>query len=76
MKEFIEYLVKNLVESPDSVDVRCLDGEQKLVVEIRVAENDVGKVVGRGGRTINALRTIVAAIGARVGRPVRLDLIQ
>lgn len=76
MKEFIEYIVKNLVDHPEKVDVRCFDGEKGLIVEIRVAQEEVGKVVGSRGVTINAIRTIAMTICARLGRRVRVELVQ
>jgi len=76
MKEFIEYIIKNLVDSPESVDIRCFDGEKGVIVEVRVGSGDVGKVVGRKGMTIKALRTIVMSACARLGRRVRLDIIE
>jgi predicted RNA-binding protein YlqC (UPF0109 family) len=75
MKEFIAYLIKNLVDKPEAVDVQVFDGEQGTVVEIRVSPEDVAKVVGRQGRTIHSLRTIALTVGARFGRRVRLELI-
>ena len=74
MKEFIAYLIKNLVDLPDAVDINVVDGEQGIMVEIKVSPQDVGKVVGRQGRTIKALRTIAMTVGARVGRRVRLEV--
>lgn len=76
MEEFIAYIIKNLVDSPDSVQVKCLEGDRGIIVEVRVADGDVGKVVGRQGRTIDALRTIAATIGARMGRRIRLEVVQ
>jgi hypothetical protein len=76
MKEFIEYLVKNLVEKPDAVDVQVIDQEEGMRVELRVAPEDIARVVGRQGRTIQALRTIAITIGARFGRRVRVELIE
>lgn len=76
MKEFIEYLVKNLVDKPEEVDVRCFEEEEKLRVEVRVDPSDVGKVVGKKGATINAVRTIAMMICARLGRRVRVEVIQ
>lgn len=76
MKEFIEYIVKNLVDNPNSVDVRCIDGDKGVLVEVRVGQGDVGKVVGRKGMTIKALRTIVMTACARLGRRVRLEIIE
>lgn len=76
MKEFIAYLIKNLVDLPDAVDVNINEGEQGTVVEIKVSPQDVGKVVGRQGRTIKALRTVALTVGARVGRRVRVEVVQ
>ncbi|MCB1111987.1 MAG: KH domain-containing protein [Chlamydiales bacterium] len=75
MKEFIEYIVKNLVDEPDLVDVRCFQEEKGLLVEIRVGDSDVGKVVGKRGATIGAIRTICTTISARLGHRVRIKLI-
>lgn len=76
MKEFIEYLVKNLVDNPTNVDVRCIEAEKGIVVEVRVDPADVGKVVGRKGMTIKALRTIAMMVCARLGRRVRVELVE
>jgi uncharacterized protein len=76
MKEFIEYIIKNLVDNPDSVDIRCYEGDRGVVVEVRVGEGDVGKVVGRKGLTIKAIRTIAITAYARLGRRVRVELIE
>ena len=75
MKEFIEYIIKNLVEDPLSVDIQIFDGEQGTMIEVRVASQDIAKVVGKQGRTIKSLRTIAMTIGARFGRRVRVELI-
>jgi predicted RNA-binding protein YlqC (UPF0109 family) len=58
MKEFIEYLVKNLVDHPENVIVNCNENEKGLTIQLRVSQEDIGKVVGRKGQTIQALRTI------------------
>lgn len=76
MKEFIEYIVKNLVDNPDSVDVKCVEGDSGFLVEVRVGAGDVGKVVGRKGSTIKALRTISMMICARLGRRVRVEIVE
>jgi uncharacterized protein len=76
MKEFIEYLVKNLVDDPNDVNVNCYEGERGLVVEVKVNPLDVGKVVGRKGNTIKALRTISMMICARLGHRVRVEIIE
>ena len=76
MEEFIAYLVKNIVNQPDAVDVRSMGGQSGLLIEIRVAPEDIGKVVGRKGNVIRSLRTLAATIGARLGRRVHLEIIQ
>lgn len=75
MKDFVMYLIKNLVESPDDVDIQVFEGRKSTVVEIRVSEGDVAKLVGRQGNTIKALRTIAMTVAARFGRKIRLELV-
>lgn len=75
MKDFVAYLVKNLVDQPDEVNVDIFDGDRSTVVEIRVASADIAKVVGRQGRTIKALRTIAMTVGARFNRRVRVEIV-
>jgi uncharacterized protein len=75
MKEFIAYLIKNLVEQPTDVQVEVIDKEHGVMVEVRVSSQDIARVVGKQGRTINALRTIAMIVGARFGRKVRLELV-
>lgn len=75
MKDFVAYLVKNLVDHPDSVNVDVYEGEKSTVIEIKVSPDDIAKVVGRGGRTIKALRTIAMTVGARFDRKVRVEVV-
>ena len=76
MEEFISYLVKNLVDIPDNVEISIYDGEKSSVVEIKVDPEDVAKLIGKQGRTIKALRTIAMTVAARFERKVRLEIIQ
>lgn len=76
MQAFIEYIVQNLVDNPQSVKINCFEGQKGTIVEVHVAKADVGKVVGKGGRTIQALRTIAMMAGTKLGRHVRLELIE
>jgi predicted RNA-binding protein YlqC (UPF0109 family) len=76
MEEFVAYLVKNVVNAPEQVDVRAVSGDRGLLIEIRVAQDDIGKVVGRKGNIIRSLRTLAMTIGARLGRRVHLEIIQ
>lgn len=75
MKEFFTYLVKNLVDQPDEVDIHVTEKENDTLVEVRVSPSDVAKVIGRQGRMINSLRTLAITIGARFGKRVRLEII-
>lgn len=76
MEEFVAYLVKNMVDAPDRVDVRSLEGQGGFLIEIRVAPEDIGKVVGRKGNVIRGIRTLAMTIGARLGRRVHVEIIQ
>ena len=76
MKEFVTYLVKNLVDNPDSVVVDVFEGEQTVVIELRVAKEDAARVIGRQGNTIKALRTLAMTVAARFNRKVRLELVE
>jgi predicted RNA-binding protein YlqC (UPF0109 family) len=76
VEEFIAYLVKNMVNEPEKVDIRSVNGNQGLLIEIRVAQEDIGKVVGRKGNVIRSLRTLAMSIGARLGCRVHLEIIQ
>jgi len=76
MKDFVAYLIKNLVDAPQLVNIDIFDGDTSTVVEIKVGAQDVAKVVGRQGRTIKALRTIAMIVGARFNRKVKLEIVQ
>lgn len=76
MKEFIAYLIQNLVDQPEAVDVQLVESEQGTMIEVRASSGDVAKIIGKQGRTIKALRTIAMIVGARFGRRVRIELIQ
>lgn len=75
MKEFFDYLVKNLVDEPDAVEIQIVESENGTMIEVKVSPNDVAKVVGRKGRIINSLRTLAMTVGARFGKRVRLELV-
>lgn len=76
MEEFVAYLVKNMVNFPEKVDIRSMEGQSGTLIEIRVAPEDVGKVVGRKGNVIRSLRTLSMTIGARLGRRIHLEIVQ
>jgi predicted RNA-binding protein YlqC (UPF0109 family) len=73
--ELLEYLAKALVDKPDEVKVKSYDDEGALVLELAVDDDDYGHVIGRGGRTASALRTVVKAAGARQDRRVLIDIV-
>jgi uncharacterized protein len=76
MEDFVAYIIKNLVSKPEDVTVSSIDEQEQICIEIRVAAEDVGKVIGRRGNTINALRTIVRTVATRLGRKAQVELIQ
>jgi len=67
MKEFVEYIAKHLVDNPDQVEVNQIESEKTTILELTVASNDVGKVIGKKGKTVNAIRTLLTAASAKVG---------
>jgi len=76
MKDFVEYIVKHLVDNPDAVKVNEIDGERTVVFELRVGEGDMGKVIGRRGQTAKSLRTILAAASAKNGKRAVLEILE
>ena len=70
--ELVEYLARQLVDEPDAVRVEQVEREDALVIQLYVAEDDLGKVIGRAGRTAKSLRTVVAAVG---GKGIRVDVV-
>jgi predicted RNA-binding protein YlqC (UPF0109 family) len=75
MTELVEFLAKSLVDHPDEVRIRTRERDQQTVVELEVAPDDLGKVIGRQGRTARAIRTILAAAGQRSRRRYTLDIL-
>lgn len=76
MKALVEYIAKSLVDSPDEVQVNEIEGEQTTVLELRVSKEDIGKVIGRQGRTARAMRTILGAASIRANKRVVLEIIE
>ena len=74
MRELIEMLTRQLVDQPDEVEVREVEGPEGVTLEIYVAEGETGKVIGRGGRIISALRIVAKAAAVREGRRVFLEV--
>ena len=76
MKAFIEYVVKALVDHPEQVDVREVASERAVAFELRLEQSDVGKVIGRSGRTIGAIRSLLNSAAAKVGQRVTLEIVE
>ena len=76
MKEIIEFIVKALVDDPDSVDIKEVVGDKITIFELRTSKSDLGKVIGKRGRTAGAIRTILNAVSARQGKRAVLEIIE
>lgn len=76
MKELIEEIAKALVDDPEQVKVTEVEGEQTTVLELRVAQTDLGKVIGKQGRTARAIRTLLGAAGMKVRKRFILEIIE
>ncbi len=76
MKELVEYLVRALVEDPDAVEVEELEENGDVVLEVTVADEDLGRVIGRGGRIANAIRTVAKAAATRADVRVIVEILE
>ncbi len=76
LKDLVEYLAKALVDSPDDVEVAEIAGEQTVVLELRVAKDDLGKVIGKQGRTVKAMRAILSAASSKVRKRADLEILE
>ncbi|MHB1286818.1 MAG: KH domain-containing protein [Leptospirales bacterium] len=76
MKVLIEMIARSLVDLPEQVVVNETDAERTVVIELRVASTDLGKVIGRGGKTASAMRTILNAAGTRIGKRYVLEILE
>jgi predicted RNA-binding protein YlqC (UPF0109 family) len=76
MRETVEMIVKALVDDTSAVDVREVEHSGSILIEVRVAETDMGKLIGRQGRTVRALRAIVQAASAKKGRRFLLEIVE
>jgi len=74
-KDLIEYLAKSLVDDPAQVQVNIVEGEKATILELRVAEGDIGKVIGKHGRIAKAIRTVLQAASARTGKHTVLEIL-
>ncbi|HEX2260543.1 MAG TPA: KH domain-containing protein [Candidatus Binatia bacterium] len=76
MKELVQYLAKSLVNNPDAVEVKETVGETASVLELRVAKEDLGRIIGKQGRTAKSIRTILNAAASRTNRKVVLEIVE
>ncbi len=76
MRALVEQIAKALVDEPAQVSVQALDGEQVTVLELRVAPNDLGKVIGKQGRTARSIRTILSAAGMKLRKRFTLEILE
>ncbi|MBN2443502.1 MAG: KH domain-containing protein [Spirochaetales bacterium] len=74
-KDLVEYIAKSLVDSPNSVEVNVIEGEKSTILELKVAQEDIGKVIGKSGRIARAIRTILSAAAAKTDKRVVLEIL-
>ncbi len=75
VKDLVEYIVKSLADEPDEVSLSEIEGGTSIVLELRVAPGDMGRMIGREGRTINAMRSLARVLGAKQGKKVTLEIV-
>ena len=75
-KELVEFIAKSLVDNPDQVTVRETEGEQSSTLELAVSRDDLGKIIGKQGRTARAIRTILGAVSAKTKKRVVLEILE
>jgi uncharacterized protein len=74
-KDLVEYVAKSLVDDPSQVVVNVIEGEKSTILELRVAQDDIGKVIGKHGRIAKALRTVLSAAATKSGKRVALEIL-
>jgi predicted RNA-binding protein YlqC (UPF0109 family) len=74
-QSLVEYVAKSLVDEPDAVEVKVIDDSEGRVIELHVAEGDMGKVIGRNGSVAKALRTLLKVVAAREGESISLEIV-
>ncbi len=75
MRDLVEYIAKALVDHPDKVEVRQVEGERSIILELKVAPEDMGKVIGKQGRIAQAIRTVAKAAALRAGKNVHVEIL-
>lgn len=74
-QELVSYVARSLVDEPDEVEVNIIEGEKSTILELRVAQSDVGKVIGKHGRIAKAIRTILSAAATKTGKRIVLEIL-
>ena len=76
IKNLLEFIAQSLVDEPEAVSVNLIEGEKFIVLELKVSEDDMGKIIGKGGRIANAIRTILKAAGVKMNKRISVEIIQ
>lgn len=76
MRDLVEHIVKALVDHPEDIRLTEVDGEKTIVLELRCNREDVGKVIGKSGKTVGAIRTLISTVAAREGRRAMLEVVE
>ncbi len=76
MKDLVEFIVKALVDDPDKVDITEVDGEKTTTFKLKVAKEDIGKIIGKRGRTVGSIRTILNAVSTKNGKRAELEIVE
>ena len=74
-KDLVEYIAKSLVDDPENVSVSIIEGEKSTILELRVSQDDIGKVIGKHGRIAKAVRTVLNAAASKTGKRVVLEIL-
>ena len=74
-KDLVEYIAKSLVDDPENVRVSIIEGEKSTILELRVSQDDIGKVIGKHGRIAKAVRTVLSAAASKTGKRVVLEIL-
>ncbi|TVR36211.1 MAG: KH domain-containing protein [Spirochaetaceae bacterium] len=74
-RELVSYVAKALVDDPDEVEVNVIEGEKSTIIELKVSQDDIGKVIGKHGRIAKALRTILSATSTKTGKRIVLEIL-
>ncbi|MEW6042175.1 MAG: KH domain-containing protein [Elusimicrobiota bacterium] len=76
MKELVTHIARALVDNPDKVEVKEINGDKSIIIELRVADDDRGKIIGKEGRIIKSIRTIVSSAAAKLDKRISVELIE